>query len=1037
MNFNSDKITTSYGYDLAGCALYMLVANGQLTLNSYDALGRLSGRVLYQNAPGTTANKQAEFTWGYDVLGNVTQQVEQWFGIGIARLRTTSQGYDAANRLEEETIEETGTQTMTTVYGYDAANNRTTKSVTFSGTGALPSSEAGHWTYTYNAANQLTQTEKRDAPGALVEKSVSYVYDPQGNRSYENSFQHQHVPAVAQAQGMSFTAADVGASGNGIGVNVAEGSPGQLQATASVTGNQVQVSLAMDDGIKAQAQNQGLLYTASEVGTAGNTLQIKLENAGPSEVSQVAHNGSVVTARLETDNGQPDFLLDQGITYTATHAPGDAPASSVRLVASAPDQEESVVVEGNEIQVHLATDSGDPASALRQGLAFESAAIGTAGNGYRVRFSLNDDGLPLSFGTVNDQITRVLLEQTGGIRAQKALPDIVYRAAEVGTGGDQITVQHVKSSDETTYATAGGSAVTVHLGQDQGDHATTTWSEGDLTFTAVEPGTAGNNITIEFLDPGVDDVSMTVDVVDHLIQIYLPTSSSEPRISVSGADLASAIQGAAGHLVNVEGSGSGIISYGGHQITLSGGGENRQIMATAYDVQAALQSDLNASALLEVADYGTGETLAEGQWQLQGGLDGVVETTTAELAALFSSGQTDAYVTVSGSGDPLEKVQAGEVVLTGGGDNFTVESTLDSVVSLINSTPAVTERLTASGSGTTVLQALPSTPLSGGVARASLVTAAALVALFQSASSVAEAMTAAVMGDPTAIVQPAELFLSGGQAPASVSTVNEVVALLNGTPEVAELIQTTGSGETVVTAGTVSLSGGGEQVNPNGTRTYVWDVHGRLAQVSLPNGQVHSYSYDYRTRRIGLQQTAAGAEPSKSTAVVFSGGLSLAEYESQATQTTIASPSQSTVRYVRGPDMGGGVGGLLYSRRAQAVKFNLSNGRGDIVAQSDTSGALTWTASYEAYGKRTKETGENLDKQRGNSKDEDPTGLLNEGFRYRDLETGVWLSRDPAGFVDGPNVYAYVQQNPWSKYDAEGLFWSAVVTGVFAVVDTY
>ena len=88
--------------------------------------------------------------------------------------------------------------------------------------------------------------------------------------------------------------------------------------------------------------------------------------------------------------------------------------------------------------------------------------------------------------------------------------------------------------------------------------------------------------------------------------------------------------------------------------------------------------------------------------------------------------------------------------------------------------------------------------------------------------------------------------------------------------------------------------------------------------------------------------------------------------------------------------MGGGVGGLLYTLRnpvnasglpvapgntTPAVrKYNLSNGRGDIVAQSDSTGALTWTASYEAYGKRTKETGTNADKQRANTKDEDPTG---------------------------------------------------------------
>lgn len=119
--------------------------------------------------------------------------------------------------------------------------------------------------------------------------------------------------------------------------------------------------------------------------------------------------------------------------------------------------------------------------------------------------------------------------------------------------------------------------------------------------------------------------------------------------------------------------------------------------------------------------------------------------------------------------------------------------------------------------------------------------------------------------------------------------------------------------------------------------------------------------------------------------------------------------------------MGGGIGGLLHSLRDGAPKYNLGNGRGDIVAQTDQAGALTWTASYEAFGKRPVETGTNADRQRANTKEEDPTGLLWEHFRYRDLETGVWLSRDPAGFVDGPNLYAYVRQNPWSKFDPLGL----------------
>jgi len=203
---------------------------------------------------------------------------------------------------------------------------------------------------------------------------------------------------------------------------------------------------------------------------------------------------------------------------------------------------------------------------------------------------------------------------------------------------------------------------------------------------------------------------------------------------------------------------------------------------------------------------------------------------------------------------------------------------------------------------------------------------------------------------------------------------------------------------------------------------YTWDSFNRLTGVTLPSSDAYQYRYDFRTRRITTGQTGGDH-----TAIVFAGGLSVAEYEVANLTAAVSNPTSPAVQYQRGPDMGGGVGGLLYSLKDGGSKFNLSNGRGDVVAQSDTTGELSWTASYEAGGKRTLETGQNTDKQRANTKDEDPTGLLNEGFRYRDLETGVWLSRDPAGFVDGPNLYAYVLQNPWSKWDPHGL--SAVKKG--------
>jgi RHS repeat-associated protein len=216
---------------------------------------------------------------------------------------------------------------------------------------------------------------------------------------------------------------------------------------------------------------------------------------------------------------------------------------------------------------------------------------------------------------------------------------------------------------------------------------------------------------------------------------------------------------------------------------------------------------------------------------------------------------------------------------------------------------------------------------------------------------------------------------------------------------------------------------------------YLWTAENRLLSCYEDGGDFRAYGYDYRCRRI-TKSEKTGVQPTVYSKISFSGGLSVAEWESTGTQPVVTVPP--TVEYTRGPDMGGGVGGLLYSMRGTTPKFNLSNGRGDIVAQSGSNGALTWTASYEAYGKRTKETGTNQDKQRANSKEEDSLfGLLNEGFRYRDLETGVWLSRDPAGFVDGPNLYAYVQQNPWTKFDPDGQFWSALITVGFAAYDSY
>ncbi len=104
------------------------------------------------------------------------------------------------------------------------------------------------------------------------------------------------------------------------------------------------------------------------------------------------------------------------------------------------------------------------------------------------------------------------------------------------------------------------------------------------------------------------------------------------------------------------------------------------------------------------------------------------------------------------------------------------------------------------------------------------------------------------------------------------------------------------------------------------------------------------------------------------------------------------------------------VGGILYTLRpVSGASFTHANKRGDITAKTTSSGAITYLSQYQAFGTQVATSGSTLDRQKSNSKDTDPTGLIDEGFRYRDPEFG-FLTRDPAGMIDGRNECTYVNQ---------------------------
>ena len=76
---------------------------------------------------------------------------------------------------------------------------------------------------------------------------------------------------------------------------------------------------------------------------------------------------------------------------------------------------------------------------------------------------------------------------------------------------------------------------------------------------------------------------------------------------------------------------------------------------------------------------------------------------------------------------------------------------------------------------------------------------------------------------------------------------------------------------------------------------------------------------------------------------------------------------------------------------------------------------------YSAFGEE-KVVGDVPNPWRFASKRTEETGLVNFGRRFYVPTLGRWLSRDPEGFHDGMNLYAYVHNAPLTHFDEYGLF---------------
>ena len=178
--------------------------------------------------------------------------------------------------------------------------------------------------------------------------------------------------------------------------------------------------------------------------------------------------------------------------------------------------------------------------------------------------------------------------------------------------------------------------------------------------------------------------------------------------------------------------------------------------------------------------------------------------------------------------------------------------------------------------------------------------------------------------------------------------------------------------------------------------------------------------YDYRGRRIQRNYTDFKNQTDYNKYYTYTDGTSVLETKLDVNNTT-----EKRTLFYRGSDQGGGVGGINYSEFANGEDLNYKfyNLRGDVVMTIDSNNVRKNKYLYFGFGKNELEQGSEIetDKHRANTKVEDENNFLNEGKRFRHLELDVFLTPDPLEYVDGFNPYIYCNQNPWGKWDPEGL----------------
>ena len=184
---------------------------------------------------------------------------------------------------------------------------------------------------------------------------------------------------------------------------------------------------------------------------------------------------------------------------------------------------------------------------------------------------------------------------------------------------------------------------------------------------------------------------------------------------------------------------------------------------------------------------------------------------------------------------------------------------------------------------------------------------------------------------------------------------------------------------------------------------YQYDYENHLTKITYPDASKNWFEYGAD----GVRQSKRDA----TSAVQFIyDGFNVIQEVSNIT-------GQTAAEYLHGPL------GVLKQRRNDQDQWYLLDGLGSTTALTDAQQTVTDTYTYEAFGNKVATTGTTVNPYKyvagsGYYADHD-SGLMLLTLRYYDAALGRFITRDPASV--GPNLYAYVNNNPLKYVDPTGL----------------